>query len=191
MKKLLYIIHFFVGTLSSAALFAAEEVHTTHSINALNDIVYPWINFIILLALLIYYLKNPAKDFFLARSKKIAQEIEQAAHEKHDAEARYLNYDRRLKNIGTEMDALLQTLKKEGELARQKIVEEAQSSSKRIEEISRWIVNQEIRKAKESLKEKAVQIIAERAEQLVKDKLQAQDRQTLMDKALNKLEGAA
>ena len=191
MKKLLYIIHFFVGTLSSAALFAAEEVHTTHSINALNDIVYPWINFIILLALLIYFLKNPAKDFFLARSKKIAQEIEQAAHEKHDAEARYLNYDRRLKNIGTEMDALLQTLKKEGELARQKIVEEAQSSSKRIEEISRWIVNQEIRKAKESLKEKAVQIIAERAEQLVKDKLQAQDRQTLMDKALNKLEGAA
>lgn len=161
----------------------------THSINAMSDIVYPWINFVILLSLLIYFLKKPAKEFFLARSKKVAQEIEQAAHEKHDAEAKYLNYDRRLKNIESEMDTLLQSLKKEGDLAREKIVEEARSSSKRIEDTTRWIVNQEIRKAKVALKEKSVQIIAGRAEQLVKENLQTQDRHHLVDKALNKMEG--
>ncbi len=188
MKKLSYFTSLMTVLLAAPLLQAAEGSHT---INPMSDIIYPWINFIILLSLLIFLLKKPAKEFFLARSKNVAQDIEQAAHEKHEAEAKYLNYDRRLKNIESEMDALLQSLKKEGELARQKIVEEAQNSSKRIEDTSRWIVNQEIRKAKEALKEKSVQIIAERAEQLVRDNLQAKDRQSLVEKALNKLEGAA
>lgn len=185
-------LHYFISiiyALSPSLALAAEG--SGHGGNAMNDIVYPWINFIILLSLLIYFLRKPAKEFFLARSKKVAEEIEQAAHEKHEAEALYLNYDRRLKNIESEMDKLLQSLKAEGELAREKIVDEAKKSAKRIEETTHWIINQEIRKAKESLKEKAVQIIAERAEQLVKENLQAQDRKNLMDKSIQKLEGAA
>lgn len=178
-----------VANLAFASLAqAAEEAHATHSINAMSDIVYPWINFIILLTLLIFLLKKPAKDFFLSRSKKVAQDIEQSAHEKHEAEARYLNYDRRLKNIESEMDKLLQSMKQEGELVRAKIIEEAQSASKRMAETAQWIANQEIRKAKESLKEKAVQIISEQAGQMVKENLQDKDRQNLMGKALNKLE---
>ncbi len=189
MKKILSLATLILSA-SPAILMAAEEAHTPHSINAMNDIVYPWINFIILLSLLIYFLKKPAKEFFQTRSKKVAEEIEQAAHEKHDAEAKYLNYDRRLKNIESEMDNLLQNLKKEGELARQKIVEEAEASAKRIAETTQWIANQEIRKAKEALKEKSVQIIAERAEKMIHDNIQAQDRHNLVDKALNKLEVA-
>lgn len=190
MKKL---FHLSLASLTFAFLplaQAAEEAHAAHSVNTLRDIIYPWINFVILLSLLIYFLRKPAKDFFLARSKKVAEEIEQSAHEKHEAEARYLNYDRKLKNIESEMDKLLQSLKEEGELTQKKIVEEAKSSAKRIAETTQWIVNQEIRKAKEELKQKAVQIISAQAEQMVRQNVQAQDRQHLMDKALNKLEAS-
>lgn len=190
MKKLTTLFNIILLNGTTSLAFAAEEASSPHAVNALNDIVYPWINFIILLSLMIYFIRKPAKEFFLARSQKVAQEIEQAAHEKHDAEAKYLNYDRRLKNIESEMDTLLQSLKKEGELARQKIMDEAQNSSKRIEETTHWIVNQEIRKAKEDLKKKSVEIIAQKAQQLVKENIQASDRGPLLDKAINKLEAA-
>ncbi len=189
MKKLSYLIILMTSLSFSALAQAAEEAHgTTHSINVMSDLVYPWINFIILLTLLIYFLRKPAKDFFLARSKKVAQEIEQSAHEKHEAESQYLNYDRRLKNIEGEMDKLLQAMKQEGELARSKIVQEAQDAAKRMTETTQWIANQEIRKAKLALKEKAVQIISEQAGQMVKANVQDKDRQNFVSKALNNLE---
>ncbi len=192
MKKLILLLNGALACiLLTGFLFAAETSHEAHAVDTLNDIVYPWVNFIILLALLIFFLRKPAKDFFLSRSMQIAREIEQAAQEKHEAEAKYLNYDRRLKNMESEIDSLMQLLKKEGELARKKIVEEAELSSKRIEETTRWIATQEIRKAKETLKEKAIQIITQRAEEFVKKNLQEQDREILVGKALDKLEGAA
>lgn len=190
MKKLSYLSILMTSLGLSSLAQAAGDAQGGHAINVMSDLVYPWINFTILLTLLIYFLRKPAKDFFLARSKKVAQEIEQSAHEKHEAESQYLNQDRRLKNIESEMDKLVQSMKQEGDLARSKIIQEAQDAAKRIAETAQWIANQEIRKAKLALKEKTVQIISEQAEQMVKANVQDQDRQNLVGKALNKMEAA-
>src|SRR4030095_13843196 len=150
MKKRIFIVVGW-GIFFPFVLQAAEEAHG--AVNWLKDVVFPWVNFLILFFLLLFLLRRPLKDFLLSRSKNLAQSIEAHAHEKQEAEAKALNYERRLKNIEEEMEDLIAVLKKEGELVRGKIVQEAEESSERIREMTERIGRQEVRKAKERLKE--------------------------------------
>jgi F-type H+-transporting ATPase subunit b len=173
------------------ALARAAEGHEAHELNIVKEIVFPYINFFILVTLLIFLIRRPLKDFLLARSKNIAQEIEQAAHEKNEAEAKALNYERRLQNIEAEMTQLVESFKKEGELAKQRIIEEAQATSQRMLETARLISNQEILKAKERLKEEAIQLSAEWAERLIRENLNPKDRERMIQENIQGLEGSA
>lgn len=184
------------GMATAAALFplllqAAEEAHGAHELNVMKEIVYPFINFGLLVALLVYLVRRPLKDYLLSRSKDLAQTIEQAAHEKQEAEAKALNFDRRLKNIEQEMKDFVDSLQKEGELAKQRIIEEAHASSKRMEETAKLIGNQEYLKATERLKEEAVQLSSEWAERYIRDNLKAQDRERMMEESIQRLEKLA
>jgi F-type H+-transporting ATPase subunit b len=171
--------------------FGSEGGHEEASLNVLHQVVFPYINFILLIGLLVYLLKRPAQDFFLARSKKIAQEIEKAAHEKNEAEAGYLNYERRLKNIETEVEEFVAALKKEGELARNKIIEEAHLSSQRLQETARRIAELETLKVRENLREKAVDLSVEWTEKLIRENLTSADRERMVKDYLKRLEGHA
>jgi len=178
------------GILSVAIPLVALSAETggAHQINVIKEIVFPFINFAILLTLLVVLLRRPLKDFLLTRSKKIAQEIEHAAQEKQEAEARAMNYERRLKNIESEMAQLVESFKKEGELARERIIAEANLSAERIQATAELIARQEIVKAKERLKEEAVQLSAEWAERLIRENLKAQDRERMVKDYIKRLE---
>ncbi len=187
-KKIFYLFIVLMITMAPGILLAAEEAHEAHGIDWLKDVAFPWINFSILFFLLIFLLRRPLKDFLLARSISLAQSIEAQAHEKQDAEAKALNYERRLKNIEKEVQDLTAALKKEGELARVRIVEDAKESSERIREMTERIGRQEVRKAKERLKEEAVELAAEFAEKRVRESLKPQDKERLTEDAFQKLE---
>lgn len=174
------------------ALWAASGGHEVHPpLNILKEVVFPFVNFSILFFLLFFLLRRPIKDFLLARSKSLASAIEAQAHEKQEAEAKALNYERRLKNIEKDIEDLAGALKKEGELVRGKIVQEAEASSGRIRELTERIGRQELRKAKERLKEEAVELASEFAEKLVKEGLKPQDKERLTEDAFQKLERLA
>jgi F-type H+-transporting ATPase subunit b len=158
-------------------------------LNLLKDFVFPWVNFILLVSLLVYLLRRPLKEFLLTRSKNIAQAIEHSAREKQEAETQALNYQKRLQNIEKEMQDLAESLKKEGELARRRIVEEAGVSAQRLQSTARLIGNQEYLKAKERLKEEAVGLAAEWAEKFVRENIKPQDRERLTEDYLKRLEG--
>lgn len=182
---LLLILFFF----ASAVAFGEENgEHTTHTLNVLKEIVYPYINFVILLSLFIYLLRNPAKEFFLTRSKNIAQFIEQSAHEKQQAEILFQKNQSRLNGIEKEISSLTETLKKEGELTKEKIIEEAKVSSQRTEEITKWIGDQEFKKSREKLKEEMINLASQAAEKMIREKLNPEDQEKRIKNSLNRLE---
>ncbi len=158
------------------------------SINILKEIVFPFINFGLLVAALVYLLKRPLKDFLLARSKKIAESIEQAAQEKQQAEAKALNYEKRLQNIEKEIQELIHSFQKEGELVRQKIMEEAQSSSQRIQSTAELISRQEYLKVKERLKQEMVGLATTWAEKLVREQMNPKDLENRIQKTVKEVE---
>ena len=190
MKLRLTNIQVMMGSLLLPALAqAATEAHGEHhAIDWIKEVAFPYANLLILLSVLFFLLRKPLKEFLLARSKNIAQSIEEGAREKHQEEAKLLNYEKKLNNIESEMNALVDSLKKEGELLQARILEDAKINSQRIEETARLMGSQEVLKAKEKLKEEAVRLSSEWAEKFIRENLKNEDREKMMNESIQKLE---
>ncbi|HCU25962.1 MAG TPA: hypothetical protein DF383_13170, partial [Deltaproteobacteria bacterium] len=151
-------------------------------------LVYAGINFLILLAILVYFLRKPAREFFASRSALIRGNLEQSQENKVQAEKKYAEYETRLKNIEAEMQGLANSLKKDGELEKQRLVENARHQAAVFKSTSEKILQQELRKAKEELKKETVNLAADFAEDSLRKNLNAQDQGRLIEQYLNKME---
>ncbi len=191
MKKYFSILNIVIFASLLSLNLSASEGAEAHALDVLHEIVYPLINFGILLFVLIYFLKKPAKEFFLARSKTLAEDIEKAAHEKQEVEAVFKSYEQRLANIDQEIASLTQNFKNEGELLKQKIIEEAGKSAKHIEEVARWVSNHELNKAREDLKAEMADRVLQLTQKMMEKNLEPADRQKLLQKNLQSLGGNA
>ncbi len=170
-------------------VFANSEEGAPHALDLLHEVIFPWVNFILLIALLAYLLRRPLGLFLTQRSQDVASEIEKAAHEKQEVQAQSMHYEKRLQNIEKEVAELTSALRNEGELVRQKMIEEAKSSVKRIEETARMIANHEVLKAKEQLKKETVELASEWAEKAIGQSLTPQKREKMIADEMIKLEG--
>ena len=188
MKHRLAIVSGFIGLLMAAPLSAAEGGHAAGPSMAL---VFWGINFLILLIGLLYFLRKPVKEFFAARSTLIRTNIDQARDLKGNAEKKYLEYEARLKSIEKEMQDMVASLKKDGELEQRRIVETATQQVASVKSNSERILQQELRKAKEELKKEAVALASELAEDLIRSNLTPDDQGRLVEQYLQKMEKLA
>jgi len=93
-----------------------------------------------------------------------------------------------MNGIEKEISSLTETLKKEGELTKEKIIEEAKVSSQRTEEITKWIGDQEFKKSREKLKEEMISLASQAAEKMIREKLNPEDQEKRIKNSLNRLE---
>ncbi len=110
-------------SLLALPLWAAEGGHEE---GPGMSLVYWGINFLILVGGLAFFLRKPVKEFFASRSTLIRKNIEEATQRRANAEQKYAEYEARLKSIEKEMQELIATLKKDGELEKRRLVEQAQ-----------------------------------------------------------------
>ena len=92
-------------------------------------VVFHAINFTILVGLLFYFLRKPAKEFFASRSSQIRGNIDEAKIRKEEAAKKYAEYEQRLKSIEQEMQGLITGLQQDGELERKRLIETAQQQA--------------------------------------------------------------
>ena len=142
---------FFCGT----ALAASEGADRSAD---LRDLLYRFINFTLLVIILIWALKKAdIKSLFSKRIEDIRQKLETLKEDKAEAEEEYQTIDQKLKAFEKEHVAILEQYKKEGEAEKERIIAEA---NRRVEQMiaqSEATIQQEIQSAKVRLKrEKAV-----------------------------------
>jgi F-type H+-transporting ATPase subunit b len=177
-----------LSLLAPVPLRAAEGGHAAGPSMAL---VYWGINFLILAIGLTYFLRKPIKEFFASRATLIRTNIDQARELKGNAEKKYHEYESRLKSIEQEMQALVASLKKDGELEQRRIVETATQQVASLKSNSERILQQELRKAKVELKKEAVILATELAEELIRNNLTPADQAHLVEQYLQKMEKLA
>lgn len=188
-QKIVFSFALVFGLFASALLFAATGGHeAAGELDLKKEILYPWINFILLLILFIALLKKPARDFFLTRSKTIAQSLAKSAQEHHKAEEQLAAAQERIAAIEQESNALVNSLQQEGELLRQRMIKEGYQAAKRIEESAQLLVAQETRKAKESLKQAAIAQLIEQTERRIREKFSPLDQESRIRESIKKLE---
>ena len=168
------------------ALAAEAEEHSEGGIP--RALLYAGINFLILVGILVYFLKKPTQEFFASRSTLIRTQLTQAKDLKTSAEHRFAEYEKRLQHVQQERQKLIDELKRDGELERQRIIQSGRDQVTAMQLTSEKVVAQELRKAKEELKREAVNLATELAEKLLREHITAQDQSRLVEDYLQKME---
>ena len=148
----------------------------------LKDLLGRILNFTLMVIILaIVYKKANLKDFFAARTREIKQRLEDLQREKDEAEEKFKDIEGKLKDFEEEKKRILEQYRQEGEAEKEKIIQEA---GKRVQEIldqAELTIQQETESAKTRLKQEMVEIAAQKAEEIIADRITEDDQDSLVD----------
>jgi F-type H+-transporting ATPase subunit b len=171
------VVEFFM-TAQAWASAAAEAEHHAPSI---NDIWFPLANFLIYAFILIKFAFPLVRDFLKSRHDEVVSTISQASAKKQAAEALVSEYHAKLAGLETEVQSILASLRQEGERERNRVVSEAQATAVKIKEDASFLAEQEVKMARQKLREEMAELAAATARQLVERNLSSADQSRLVD----------
>jgi len=153
----------------------------------LKDFLYRVLNFAVVVGILWYFLRKPLKNGLAGRSKDIEKTLAEAKKAKEEAEAKFAEYDRKLTQATEEIAEISAAIRRDGELEKQKIIENARILAEKIEKDAEAAADIEVAKAKEQLQKEAVQLAVALAEDLLKKNFTKEDDARLIDEYLKKV----
>jgi F-type H+-transporting ATPase subunit b len=151
------------------------------------DLIYRTVNFAILLAVLIILLRKPLKAGLNQRRENIRQELEELEQKKADLANELRDYEARLAAVKEERDKVIESYRREGEREKDKILENAKVLEQRILSQSRLTIQQELKKAKEVLRNDLAEESCRMAEALITGRIQESDHHALIGEYLAKV----
>lgn len=148
---------------------------------------YRVINFVVLAAILIFVLKNPAKQFFGNRIRTIREQLEDLEKQKQEAENKLAEYNERLAALSRESEKIIEDYRKQGENLRDNILKEAEAASSKLEEQARKNIEREFAQAKLHLETEVFDKALEKAEEKLKRITTPDDQENLVREYLDKV----
>jgi F-type H+-transporting ATPase subunit b len=174
--------------LFNAVAFAAEGGEAPESL--FKEYLWPVINFLVLLALLVYgFKKADIKGYFKKRTELIEQTLNEARQAKELAQKALAEVEERLKVKDKEIQEIIASAKYSGEREKVRLAEEGEKMKEKILEQAKTNIDFELKRAKESIKEEAVGIAMELAEKKLKEKMTKEEQMKLLEESVAKIEG--
>ncbi|MBI4124458.1 MAG: ATP synthase F0 subunit B [Deltaproteobacteria bacterium] len=147
-----------------------------------------WINFILFVGVLAYFLREPLLDFLGDRSERIHQELEKIAKQKKVIEARLEDYKKRLDIAGLEIENLKKEFQSEGETEKKNLIQKAQKYSEKIREDAKRMTEQELNKARHILRRKTFLLAVDLAQKKLQQEVGPADQERLARWGIGHLE---
>lgn len=176
-----------IGLFSGVVFASAEGGHHVASGVLLKDFLYRVLNFGIVVAILAYFLTKPIKKAFSGRREEIEKNLAEAQSIKDAAEAKFAEYDRKLAQATEEISEISAAIRREGELEKLKIIENAKAMAIKIEQDAEKAAEIEVAKARTELQREAVQLAVGVAEELLKKNFTKDDDTRLIDEYMQKV----
>lgn len=153
----------------------------------LKDFLYRILNFSIVVAILVYFLRKPLKKGLAGRSEEIEKALAEAKQVKEEAEAKFAEYDRKLDQATEEIAEISDAIRREGELEKQKIIENAKQMAIKIEQNAEKAAEMEIAKARRELRKEASTLAVEMAKSMLEQNFTKDDDTRLIDEYMQKV----
>ncbi len=169
----------------STAVFAAEEAGHGFSF---KDIVWPVVNFAILVVVLFLAGRKPFSEYFKKRTEMIEKSIKDAEEAKEIAKKSLEEVRARLKNVDLEINDILKAAKQTGEKEKEALIAEGMALKTKILEQAKSNIEFELQKAKKAIKSEAAIMALELAEKQIKERLGTTGQEKLIDEYVKKLE---
>ena len=177
----------FVLLVAVGFAFAAEAESGNKSMELLKGLGLKTFNFVVLVGFLYWLLAAKIKDFFSGRRVEIKESLEQAVERKAEAEKKYREYSEKLDKASLEIDGIFEMIKAQGITEKQKIIEDAEKTAKKMKEDASARIEQEMKKATDQLKAQAVELSVQMAEEILKRSITKDDHKAMVEDYINKV----
>lgn len=151
------------------------------------SILFKFVNFAVLVAILVKFGAKPLKDFLVKRRDTVREKIDEANRVLADARQLKQQYEEKLSGLDAEMEIFRKTIMSELEQEKAKIAEETEQFTLRIKEQARITAEQEIREVRNRIKAEIVRLTMEKAEKLIAEKISKTDHDRMVDDFIAKL----
>lgn len=151
------------------------------------DWVFKFINFAVLVGILVKFAGKPLKEYFAGRHKTIKQKVEDAQKALAEAQALKAEYEKRLSGLSDEIEQFKKSILEETEREKKRILDEANQFAARIREQARLTYEQEKREIMARIKEEIARLTMERTEGILKEKFSKADHAKMVDEFIEKL----
>jgi len=152
-----------------------------------RDVVWQIIAFVLLAIFLVKVLKKPILAFLMKRKEEIKNSLDQAKKKEMEAQRLLGEWEKKLEFMSREITELHQSIQLEGDAERRRIIGRAQEEGARIRRQAQVIAEQEVKKARASLKKEMVNLSVELADNLLKKAIQPQDQERLVKEYIGKM----
>jgi F-type H+-transporting ATPase subunit b len=185
-KKLAGICCFIFAVVIGIHLLGSEASAADNSGNwrPVFDLVMRWLNFGIIVFILVKYARTPIKDFLLSRREEVAREIETIEEKKEEANKKFQDAARMLDESEVRFARIKKRIIQEGETKKQKIIEDAQQESKILLESTIKKIENQLLDAKRAFKSELVDTAISLAMKRLPDEITTEDNQKFTNKFL-------
>lgn len=173
---------------NSAETESPGDGHAGDSSGDLRDLLYRYINFILLVIILVLvFRKTRIMDYFSTRSEEIKKKLEDLKRDKDEAERKYKEVVEQLKNFEAKRNDIIEQYRKEGIHEKDRIISDAKERVKHIIAQSEITIEQEIESARNQLKQDIIDIASKRAQDILVEEIDEKDQENMVVEFVEKV----
>jgi F-type H+-transporting ATPase subunit b len=147
-------------------------------------------NMLLFFGFLAYLLGGPIKRAFADRTVAIQRAAEEARERRAKADQMAADIQERLVRVEGELQAIRDRAQSEGERQKRELIAAAEAEAKKIIANAKSEVDNRLRHARTELTDYAGELAAQRAEQILREKITPEDQRKLFEESLSEVEGA-
>jgi F-type H+-transporting ATPase subunit b len=148
---------------------------------------YRVMNFFVLAAGLVLLLRKPVSEALSSRIKEIQSHLADLEAKRKNAEKEVVQYVKKLSDLDKESEKIIEQFVQQGNDAKAKILKEAKAAAEKLEVQANRSIENEFKRAKESIKSDLIEKSLVRAEELIKSRINEADQARLVDEYLEKV----
>ncbi len=148
---------------------------------------YKVMNFAVLAIGLFLLLRKPTAQALNSRIKGIKDQLDELETKKKTAEKQLAEYNQKFTQLEQEAEKLIEDYIRQGNEAKARIIDEAKKAAEKLEEQAQRNIEHEFKQAKVKLQEEILDKALVKTEEIIKNKITAQDQEKLVDEYLEKV----
>lgn len=153
----------------------------------LKDFIWRCVNFAVMAGLLGYFVSKPIRNGLQSRRAEIEKSLNDAVAAREAAEAKAREYEEKLAKAAAEIDSIYASIRREGELERDRILASAREMAVKIEQEADSKASTAVARARQELRAEASRLAVELAEELLAKNVTAADQKRLVDEYMQKV----
>jgi F-type H+-transporting ATPase subunit b len=172
--------------LVSTVVLAAE---TANNWRSTFDLVMRWLNFLIIVFVLVKYGGKPIKNFFANRRKEIDEQIKKYERQKEAAVEKIEEANRSLEDSAARFEKIKKRIIEDGQKKKQQVIEDARQESMVLVQLTRHKIENQIVEARNLIRSELIETAIALAEKRLPEIITAADEQRLIDRFMESTVG--